>query len=126
LARLLWIKVRAEIKAAEQLAKESKDSINPALKQLGQGPFERPGGTQKGQAGRERERGQGNGDDDQEGQKDEPGPGHVDTLPDTDQVQPLDGQDARELLACEIRRIERGQAEGPAYSPPENRNVKDW
>jgi hypothetical protein len=41
-------------------------------------------------------------------------------------LQPLDGVDARAMLARTIQRIERDQAQVAGQNQLENRHVKDW
>ena len=52
--------------------------------------------------------------------------GRVQSLPNTEQLQKLDPDDARELLAQVIRRIERERAQMLGPMILDLRNVKDW
>jgi Ca-activated chloride channel homolog len=126
LARILWVKVRAETKAPDDSSLNPKEFSDPRQRLMHQGAGDDFGSGHKDLSGGAGERGQ-PGEKDAAGiDKDMPGAGTVETLPDTDQLQPLDPADARELLAREIRRIEREQAQGPGRVQAVNSKVKDW
>jgi Ca-activated chloride channel homolog len=126
LARMLWFKVRAEAKALDDPGLNPKEFADPRQRLMHQGAGDDFGSGQKDPSGGAGERGQPGEKDTPGSDKDMPGTGTVETLPDTDQLQPLDPADARELLAREIRRIERDQAQAPGRVPSENGKVKDW
>jgi Ca-activated chloride channel homolog len=127
LARLLWLKVRAEIKAPpDDAINNPPDLTDPRLNPMDQGDPERGRRGHKDPSGGKGERGQPGETTGSDTEAKLPGEGTIETLADSDQLQPLDGNDARELLAREIRRIEREQAQGPGQVQAEYRNVKDW
>jgi len=126
LARLLWLKVRAETKAADDMLSSQQDPTDPRNKQFGKAISEGGDQAQVEPSGSSGDHGKPGDKDGPPTENKLPGPGTVETLADTDELQPLDGSDARELLAREIRRIQREQARGPGHVQAENRNVKDW
>jgi Ca-activated chloride channel homolog len=126
LARMFWFKVRAEAKAPDDQSLNPKEFADPRHRTMPQGAGDDFGANQKDLSSGTGEQGKPGEKDAPGSDKDMPGSGTVETLPDTDQLQPLDPADARELLAREIRRIEREQAQGPAYVRAENNRVKDW
>jgi hypothetical protein len=126
LARMLWFKVRAETKAQDDPSLNPKEFADPRYRPMHQGAGDDFGSGQKDLSGGAGERGQPGEKDVPGSDKEMPGAGTVETLPDTDQLQPLDPADARELLAREIRRIEREQAQGPSHIQAGNSKVKDW
>jgi tetratricopeptide (TPR) repeat protein len=124
LARLLWRKVRSEKGEGD---KNDNDGSDPKRKSSNKSPSDR------GDDGADEDPGQGPINKAQPGDrkvadtdKKMPGTGNVQALPDRDQLQTMDANDALERLAREIRRIERQQAEamGTTYQP--GGSVKDW
>jgi Mg-chelatase subunit ChlD/tetratricopeptide (TPR) repeat protein len=126
LARILWLQVRATAKALDPPELPPNELNDPRNNPFPKGKFGEGGNLIKERVGSDADRGQSSEKDGSTTEKDVPGSGTVDTLADSDELQPLDIHDARHLLAREIRRIERDQAEGPRQVPSENRNVKDW
>jgi Ca-activated chloride channel family protein len=125
LARLLWRKVRTEKRSDDKQDNEGDGnkgkSPNKTPNQSGEdGGADKDPGTgplDKAQAGDRKI-----GDTDRK----MPGAGNVQALPDRDQLQSMDANDALERLAREIRRIERQQAEAMGSTRDSTGNVKDW
>ena len=123
LARLVWRKVRSE------KGEDRKD--NDGSENSGKSPSKSPAGS--GDDGKENDPGPGPTDKTQQGdrkvaQTDQkvPGAGQVQALPDKEQLQPMDANDALDRLAREIQRIERQQAEALGGVREPGGNLKDW
>jgi Ca-activated chloride channel family protein len=123
LARLVWRKVRSE--------KGENPKDNDGSENSGKTPSKSPSGS--GDDGKENDPGPGPVDNKQQGdrkvaQTDQkvPGAGQVQALPDKEQLQPMDANDALERLAREIQRIERQQAEALGGVREPGGNLKDW
>jgi Ca-activated chloride channel homolog len=126
LARLLWLKVRAEAKAADDPNLNPQDFADPRNNPMPKGMSLDGGPGPKDLAPGTKDNGKTGEKEPSASDQTMPGAGTVDALLDTDQLQPLDGTDAREILAREIRRIEREQAQGRGRSQLDNPGVKDW
>jgi tetratricopeptide (TPR) repeat protein len=126
LARIFWLEARALAKAMDQPHRPPPEIHDPRDNLFNKRRFGDGGSLMKDGTAGEAERGQANDKDGSTTEKDIPGTGTVDVLADTDELQPLDARDARELLARELQRIQREQAQGPVLVPREDRNVKDW
>jgi Ca-activated chloride channel homolog len=130
LARLLWLKVRAEAPKDESKSPESNSDIAANRPN-------RPFRSRGDEFGRDRI-GPDDPDGDGAGQlrlgdpaaganhTKMPGAGSVKTLADSDQLQLLDSRDARDLLARAIQRIERDARAAAAQGQTEIRGVKEW
>jgi Ca-activated chloride channel family protein len=126
LARLLWRKVRTE-KGEGDGDKNDRDGNDPKKNS----PNKSPSGG--GDDGTDKDPGQGpvdktNPGDRKVAQTDQkmPGAGNVQALPDREQLQTMDSNDALERLAREIQRIERQQAEALGSMGERGGHVKDW
>jgi tetratricopeptide (TPR) repeat protein len=120
LARLLWMKVRQEAKDDQKNPGDGDPKKQDTKKNntdKGGDPTRDPDGSGDKTPGDGKSA---------ESNKKVPGPGTVQTLPDTDKLQSMDGHDARDLLARVIDRIERDRNQALGQQKTENGNVKDW
>ena len=124
LARLLWRKVQAETKADDK-GKEQDGGNEPDAKKQGKSNAAADDGG-KDPSGPGSERVQPGDRKANETDKKIPGAGNIQTLPDSEQLQAMDANDALERLAREIRRIERQQQ--PAQGPRAEGDplIRDW
>jgi Ca-activated chloride channel family protein len=126
LARLLWLKLRTELKADDPPVNDNPGSQDPKNKQSDTQADNK--GKDMGKDGQAQQ----TADPKQPSEKDllDPkekllGSGNLPTLPDADKLVPLDGQDVRAKLAQEIERIENERKNrAPRLDTP--REVMDW
>jgi Ca-activated chloride channel family protein len=127
LARLLWIKLRAELKSDDPpVGDNNPGNKNPKDKQSDTQPDKQ--GSDMGKDGKPTQPGDAKqpGENDLLNPKDKLlGGGNVPVLPDVGELVPLDGQDVRARLAQEIERIENQKKNrAPRLDAP--RDVMDW
>jgi Mg-chelatase subunit ChlD len=126
LARLLWLKVRAEAPNPAGDNPEPEQGPDPGRKPFdkssplsGEDPSRDPGDGKMDPARQGESKGQ-------DSDKKMPGAGNIKVSDDSDQLEPLDGQDARDVLSRAIQRIQHDPTRESPPAPPENRGIQDW